>query len=513
MRISFYAVSLGLSLCALLGQPAVLHAESPSSSPLILKSLGSEATWVTTSWSACSLSCGTGTQTRTATCQLSDGTPVDDSLCVQTAPALTQSCTDFTSCSYNWAPAAWDPTCSATCGYGTQSRNVWCQRSNGDFVLDGLCTGTRPETTQTCSAYSACAYTWRIDSGWGGCSGAPCTTGVQTRSVNCYREDNTRVADSYCPAASKPATSQACSVPCLPCLFDGNTIAHGAGIPAFISSEATYPNTCDTELRVCNNGTLSGSSGNESCTIRFYSSGTITMPPGTSFVAYRLIGGGGGGGGGIGRPDGNSNSQWAGAGGGGGGGGYTVGSTYVSAGTPISVTVGAGGAGGVGVSPSGWAGSGGSGGHSVITINGSSAAAYGGTGGHGAFGYCCGGDPGGNVGGAGGYGNAAYGGNGGNGARGGSGPSAAPHVGPTGATGTNAGAAGADVWWGHTGGGGGGGVAGGGYGGRGGDAASGYGSPGYLGGGGGGGAGSQSMWARGGNGAAGGNGYGELTVR
>ncbi|MDR2189678.1 MAG: hypothetical protein LBP53_00285, partial [Candidatus Peribacteria bacterium] len=41
-------------------------------------------------------------------------------------------------------------TCTAT--NGTQSRTVQCKGSDGSVVADNMCSGTKPGTSQTCSA-------------------------------------------------------------------------------------------------------------------------------------------------------------------------------------------------------------------------------------------------------------------------------------------------------------------------------------------------------------------------
>ena len=290
--------------------------------------------WVTTTWSACSATaCGTaGNQTRTVTCRRNDGTTVADSFCTGTKPQSTQTCAaracndcningtvlnhgmartfystssatcpqtcqseirtcvdgvptgnnafihatcNGQTCQYSWAYGNWS-TCSATaCGTnGTQTRPVYCLRSDGQTAPDANCTGTRPQSSQSCSAracnnctldgvtvihgqprnfYSSnavscpqtcqaqsrtctdgvlggntsfnranctagtCTYTWEIVGTWSSCSATACgTNGTQTRSVICRRSDGTIVADSNC-TATRPSTSQACSAPaCVP---------------------------------------------------------------------------------------------------------------------------------------------------------------------------------------------------------------------------------------------------------------------------------------------------------
>lgn len=51
--------------------------------------------------------------------------------------------------SYNWNIGAWS-ACSVSCGGGTQSRVVTCVRNDGKTVEDSLC-GSKPVTSQVCN--------------------------------------------------------------------------------------------------------------------------------------------------------------------------------------------------------------------------------------------------------------------------------------------------------------------------------------------------------------------------
>ncbi|AZZ37510.1 hypothetical protein CIK05_12135 [Bdellovibrio sp. qaytius] len=51
------------------------------------------------------------------------------------------------------------------------------------------------------------------------------------------------------------------------CLFNGQTIAHGAVVQAFQNSSVAYGSTCSSEQRTCNNGVLSGSNAFASCNV------------------------------------------------------------------------------------------------------------------------------------------------------------------------------------------------------------------------------------------------------
>lgn len=54
---------------------------------------------------------------------------------------------------YSWSTGAWS-SCSGSCGINnaTQTRSVICVASTGGSVSDGMCTTTKPATTQACTA-------------------------------------------------------------------------------------------------------------------------------------------------------------------------------------------------------------------------------------------------------------------------------------------------------------------------------------------------------------------------
>lgn len=78
-------------------------------------------------------------------------------------------------------------------------------------------------------------------------SGATCQN--QTRSCNNGVLSGTYVYDS-CSVQSSSGTAT--------CNFNNTTIAHGGSVTAYQSSSVPYGSTCNSESRVCTNGTLSG---------------------------------------------------------------------------------------------------------------------------------------------------------------------------------------------------------------------------------------------------------------
>lgn len=163
--------------------------------------------WNSTSWSICDNSCGSGSQTRTVWCERADGQTVADVNCIGPKPSTSQSCSDYSTCTFSWLTGSFS-SCSSTCGSGSQSRTVECERSEGTIVGDANCLAVKPALSQSCSDYSSCTYQW-ISESWNSCSNT-CGSGTHSRNVYCERSDGTTVGDINCLAA-KPITSESCS--------------------------------------------------------------------------------------------------------------------------------------------------------------------------------------------------------------------------------------------------------------------------------------------------------------
>ncbi len=108
--------------------------------------------WRNTSYGTCSAgACSVGTQTRNVWCERSDGTTVSDALCTGTRPAQTQSCNNTNGCT--WYAGTYG-TCSQRCGGGTQARPVYCRDGVGAQVPSSWCTGTPPTATASCNTHA-----------------------------------------------------------------------------------------------------------------------------------------------------------------------------------------------------------------------------------------------------------------------------------------------------------------------------------------------------------------------
>lgn len=113
--------------------------------------------WETGSWTTCSASCGGGTQTRTVKCKRNDDVYVADGLCSGTKPITSQSCNTQDCYTYSWYSGSWSWD-SETCGYSYGSRTVYCRRSDGAQVSDSYCSGSKPSTSTSTRDCSGCSY-------------------------------------------------------------------------------------------------------------------------------------------------------------------------------------------------------------------------------------------------------------------------------------------------------------------------------------------------------------------
>ena len=170
--------------------------------------------WSYGNWTVCSVSCGGGTETRTATCVSSPGNmPAVATFCNSLHPPITQQiCNPDTCPTYRWQAGSWG-VCTTECGGGQQTRSVTCISSLGNvMVTPGNSTCPlidMPISSQLCNTAACVAPRW-VAGNWSNCSRL-CGGGLQTRSVSCQAPNDTVVASSLCTPPA-PATEQACNL-------------------------------------------------------------------------------------------------------------------------------------------------------------------------------------------------------------------------------------------------------------------------------------------------------------
>jgi hypothetical protein len=147
----------------------------------------------------------------------------------------------------------------------TTGCEVTCPQPELRVCEDGILSGTATSESCTVGACASCTAPW---------DGPPIPHGdsiqaYPSASVTC---GNTCVAQTrICNngVLSGDATEQGCSVgACSSCTSPfGGTIPHGQSIQAYPSAAVGCETTCSAQTRVCDNGTLSGSATNQSCSV------------------------------------------------------------------------------------------------------------------------------------------------------------------------------------------------------------------------------------------------------
>lgn len=160
--------------------------------------------WAQGAWSGFNSTCSANaTQTRTVTCQRSDGANVGDAECInrgKAKPATSQSSAQYGSCSYGFQTGGWSGWNSSCSGSAARTRSVWCQRSDGTSVSDAECTNrgqARPADTEWSQQYGGCSYGAANWSGWSWNSSCSANA-VRTRTAECRRSDGSIVASAEC---------------------------------------------------------------------------------------------------------------------------------------------------------------------------------------------------------------------------------------------------------------------------------------------------------------------------
>jgi len=186
---------------------ALCVGSKPSTTQSTHETSGCSYTWTPQPWGATVPACGASTHSRAVLCMRGDGQQAPDSAsCGTPAYATTEPANDYSTCTYNWNPGAW--TGSGACGATvTQTRTVTCQRSDGTTMPDeSLCVAAKgPKvTSQQYTDYSQCSYSWKTNPGaW---SSTCSTSATQSNNPYCQRQDGaTAPNESYCDPASKPA--------------------------------------------------------------------------------------------------------------------------------------------------------------------------------------------------------------------------------------------------------------------------------------------------------------------
>ncbi|ETR71272.1 MAG: hypothetical protein OMM_02617 [Candidatus Magnetoglobus multicellularis str. Araruama] len=163
--------------------------------------------WDSGSWSSCNPDCGYGTQTRSVVCRDKFGSSHSDYKCSGSKPETSRSC--YVDCGYYWDTGSWS-SCSSTCGAGTQSRSVTCRNKYGSSQSDAKCSGagSKPDTNKSCIGDASYCYSW-FTGEWSDCSNQ-CGYGNKTRLVECRNYNGNVSSDSKC-SGSKPNSSETCS--------------------------------------------------------------------------------------------------------------------------------------------------------------------------------------------------------------------------------------------------------------------------------------------------------------
>ncbi|XP_072221273.1 papilin isoform X2 [Leuresthes tenuis] len=299
-------------LCASLPRPQSNRTCNPHPCPQI-------HSWRTGEWNTCSVTCGGGSQVRSVQCISRDASGsrvVEDALCAAyaQAPPTLQTCNMHKCVEYR--VTGWS-ACSVTCGSGEQTREVTCVGSAGMMLEESSCsTLLRPSAVQLCEM-SACPkqIRWHVGE-WGLCS-KNCASGSRERQVICSDKERNLYPVDQCNSHPKPSTVERCntqpcyspqvrrpetrdstqtntvhdphnSVPALHCSQsyygccpDGRTSAQGPqglGCPQAPPPTPAQPSCIQSSYGCCNDGVTAAQGLNKEGCVEFVASAPTVVP-------------------------------------------------------------------------------------------------------------------------------------------------------------------------------------------------------------------------------------------
>uniref|UniRef100_A0A665W637 Papilin a, proteoglycan-like sulfated glycoprotein n=1 Tax=Echeneis naucrates TaxID=173247 RepID=A0A665W637_ECHNA len=204
-------------LCASLPRPQTNRTCNPHPCPQTRRPRARVFSWNTGEWNTCSVTCGGGSQIRSVQCVSHDASGprvVDDAICAAyaEAPPTLQTCNMHQCAEYR--VTRWS-ACSVTCGSGEQTREVTCVGSGGMRLAETSCSSLlRPAATQPCEM-AACSgqIGWHVGE-WGLCS-TSCGSGSRERQVICSDQERNQYPVDQCSTQPKPSTVERCNMqPC-----------------------------------------------------------------------------------------------------------------------------------------------------------------------------------------------------------------------------------------------------------------------------------------------------------
>uniref|UniRef100_A0A673WCG2 ADAM metallopeptidase with thrombospondin type 1 motif 20 n=1 Tax=Salmo trutta TaxID=8032 RepID=A0A673WCG2_SALTR len=165
-------------------------------------------------WGECTQTCGGGRRTRQVVCQRPNGQRLNDHSCdvLDKPPDMEQCSLHLCPGSISWHRRPWKP-CSVSCGRGTKQREITCVYQNQTQIEEDHCSHlSRPRTQKACRAQGC--PSWKTNR-WSKCN-ATCGEGMRNRKVLCVGAGLTPVQDALCDPSSCPALHQPCSrAPCV----------------------------------------------------------------------------------------------------------------------------------------------------------------------------------------------------------------------------------------------------------------------------------------------------------